>query len=110
MLNLSAAVFLVHERTDKMFIGLHRHSHYSKRDAIAKIPDMVERIGELGQTAWALTDHGTTSGLMEAYRVTQKYNKTHGKNIKFIFGCEMYWVPDIYIKDRKVNIPPHQHH
>ena len=93
-----------------MFIGLHRHSHYSKRDAIAKIPDMVERIGELGQTAWALTDHGTTSGLMEAYRVTQKYNKTHGKNIKFIFGCEMYWVPDIYIKDRKVNIPPHQHH
>jgi len=84
-----------------MFIGLHRHSHYSKRDAIAKIPDMVERIGELGQTAWALTDHGTTSGLMEAYKVTQKYNKTHGTNLKFIFGCEMYWVPDIYIKDRK---------
>ena len=84
-----------------MFIGLHRHSHYSKRDAIAKIPDMIERIGELGQTAWALTDHGTTSGLMEAYKATQKYNKTHGTNIKFIFGCEMYWVPDIYIKDRK---------
>ncbi len=50
-----------------MFIGLHRHSHYSKRDAIAKIPDMVNRI----------------------------------TNIKFIFGCEAYWVPDYYIKDRK---------
>lgn len=84
-----------------MFVGLHRHSHYSKRDAIAKVPEMVERIGELGQTAWALTDHGTTSGLMEAYKVTQKYNKTHNANIKFIFGCEMYWIPDIYIKDRK---------
>lgn len=84
-----------------MFVGLHRHSHYSKRDAIAKIPDIVNRVGELGQTAWALTDHGTTSGLMEAYKVTQKYNKTHGTDIKFIFGCEMYWIPDIYIKDRK---------
>ncbi|BAL84709.1 putative DNA polymerase III subunit alpha (plasmid) [Selenomonas ruminantium subsp. lactilytica TAM6421] len=84
-----------------LFIGLHRHSHYSKRDAIAKIPDMVERIGELGQSAWALTDHGTTSGLMEAYKVTQKYNKQHNTNIKFIFGCEMYWTPNVFIKDRK---------
>ena len=84
-----------------MFVGLHRHSHYSKRDAIAKIPDMVERIGELKQTAWALTDHGTTSGLMEAYKVTQKYNREHNTNIKFIFGCEAYWIPSYYIKDRK---------
>ncbi len=84
-----------------MYIGLHRHSHFSKRDAIAKIPDMIERIGDLGQSAWALTDHGTTSGLMEGYKATQKYNKTHNTNIKFIFGCEMYWVPDVYIKDRK---------
>lgn len=84
-----------------MFIGLHRHSHYSKRDAIAKVADIVNRVGELGQTAWALTDHGTTSGLMDAYKTTQKYNKEHGTDIKFIFGCEMYWIPNIYIKDRK---------
>lgn len=85
------------------FVGLHRHSHYSKRDAIAKIPDIVNRIGELGQTAWALTDHGTTSGLMEAYKVTQKYNKENGTNIKFIFGMEAYWIPSYYIKDRKAS-------
>ena len=86
-----------------MFVGLHRHSHYSKRDAIAKIPEMVSRIGELGQTAWALTDHGTTSGLMEAYKETKKYNKEHGTSIKFIFGMEGYWVPNYYIKDRKAS-------
>lgn len=86
-----------------MFVGLHRHSHYSKRDAIAKIPEMVSRIGELGQTAWALTDHGTTSGLMEAYKETKKYNKEHGTYIKFIFGMEGYWVPNYYIKDRKAS-------
>lgn len=85
------------------FVGLHRHSHYSKRDAIAKIPDIVNRIGELGQAAWALTDHGTTSGLMEAYKVTQKYNKENGTNIKFIFGMEAYWIPSYYIKDRKAS-------
>lgn len=84
-----------------MFVGLHRHSHYSKRDGIAKIPDIVERVAELGQEAWALTDHGTTSGLIEAYKATQKYNKKNGTNIKFIFGCEFYWIPDYYIKDRK---------
>lgn len=83
-----------------MFIGLHRHSHYSKRDAIATIPDMVNRIGELGQTAWSLTDHGTTSGLMDAYKTTKKYNKEHGTDIKFIFGMEAYWVPSYYIRDR----------
>ena len=86
-----------------MFIGLHRHSHYSKRDAIAKIPDIVNRIGELGQTAWALTDHGTTSGLMEGYKATKAYNKEHGTDIKFIFGIEAYWIPNYYIKDRKAS-------
>ena len=84
-----------------MFVGLHRHSHYSRRDAIAKIPDIVSRTAELGQTAWALTDHGTTSGLLEGYRETQNYNHAHGANLKFIFGIEAYWIPDFYLKDRK---------
>ena len=63
-----ALFFMQSKGSIKLFIGLHRHSHYSKRDAIAKIPDMIARIGELGQTAWALSDHGTTNGLMEAYK------------------------------------------
>lgn len=84
-------------------IGLHRHSHYSKRDAIAKIPDIITRTAQLGQKAWALTDHGTTSGLAEAYRETVNFNREHGTNIKFIFGVEGYWVPDFYIKDRKLS-------
>ena len=73
-----------------MFVGLHRHSHYSRRDAIAKIPDIVARTAQLGQSAFALTDHGTTSGLIEAYTETLKFNKSHGTNLKFIFGCEAY--------------------
>ena len=84
-------------------IGLHRHSHFSKRDAIAKIPDIVKRTAELGQSAWALTDHGTTSGLVDAYLETMNFNRVHGTNIKFIFGVEAYWIPDFNIKDRKLS-------
>ena len=84
-------------------IGLHRHSHFSKRDAIAKIPDIIRRTHELGQNAWALTDHGTTSGLIDAYNETMNYNREHGTNIKFIFGVEAYWIPDFFIKDRKLS-------
>ena len=83
-------------------IGLHRHSHYSKRDAIAKIPDIVKRTAELGQTAWALTDHGTTSGLAEGFIETMNFNREHGTNIKFIFGVEAYWVPE-YLKVRGIS-------
>ena len=86
-----------------MFVGLHRHSHYSRRDAIAKIPDIVARTAQLGQSAFALTDHGTTSGLIEAYTETLKFNKSHGTNLKFIFGCEAYWCPDWSTKDRKAS-------
>lgn len=86
-----------------MFVGLHRHSHYSRRDAIAKIPEIVARTAELGQSAFALTDHGTTSGLIEAYTETLNFNKAHGSNLKFIFGCEAYWCPDWSVKDRKTS-------
>ena len=84
-------------------IGLHRHSHYSKRDAIAKVSEIVNRTAELGQKAWALTDHGTTSGLPEAYTATMKYNADHGTDIKFIFGVEAYWIADYGLKDRKLS-------
>ena len=40
---------------------------------------------------------------MEAYLETMKYNRENGTDIKFIFGIEAYWIPDYYIKDRKLS-------
>ncbi len=63
-------------------------------DAISKPKNIVSRIKKLGQTAIAITDHGTTSGLIETYRECQK------QDIKMVFGCEHYFVPDVTIKER----------
>lgn len=75
------------------FISLHSHSHFSLLDSIAKPKDIAKRLVELGQPAFALTDHGTTSGLLEMYHECQK------NNLKMIFGCEHYWTYDATIKD-----------
>lgn len=82
-------------------VRLHQHSDASLGDGLSTARDIVQRVAELGQTAWALTDHGTTTNLLSAYKETEKYNKEHGTNIKFIFGCEFYWTPDYFIRDRQ---------
>ena len=45
-------------RKNDAFIHLHVHSVYSLLDGACRIPEMMERLKELGQTAVALTDHG----------------------------------------------------
>lgn len=63
-------------------------------DAISKPKNIVSRIKELGQTAIAITDHGTTSGLIETYKECQK------QGVKMVFGCEHYYTSDVTIKER----------
>lgn len=89
------------------FVNLHTHTHYSLRDGIAKPVDIVKRVAELGQYGFAITDHGTTSGLMDGYKCVQKFNEQMEKDgnnyrMKFIFGAEFYFTPDVSIKDRKL--------
>lgn len=67
-----------------MVAQLHNHSHFSLLDGISRIDAMFLRIKELGQTAIALTDHGTMSGAIEFYRAGNK----HG--VKPIVGLEAY--------------------
>lgn len=55
---------------------------------------MLSYASALGQSAIALTDHGTMSGCGEGFRYADKYG------IKFIAGCEHYLVPDVTIKDK----------
>ena len=62
-------------------------------DSISKPKDIVERVKEMGQTSVALTDHGTTSGLIETYKICKK------QGIHFVFGVEGYLVDDVLIKE-----------
>ncbi len=69
------------------FVHLHNHSHYSLLDGLQKVPEMLDRIKELGMSSVALTDHGTLSGSIEFYQ------KAKDKGLKPIIGSEVYVAP-----------------
>lgn len=66
------------------FVHLHVHSEYSLLDGACRIKDMVKRAKELGQTAIAITDHGSMYGVMDFYKTAKK------EGVKPIIGCEVY--------------------
>lgn len=65
-------------------VHLHLHTEYSLLDSIIKIPDLVKKVKNMGQTACAITDHGSLGGFVEFYNECKK------QEIKPIFGCEFY--------------------
>ena len=74
-----------------MAVNLHTHDHKgSIRDAIAKPEDIVKHIKELGQTAYAITNHGSTSSLLTHYNLCKKNNikfrDTH-RSYVHMFSC-----------------------
>lgn len=67
-----------------MFAHLHVHTEYSPLDGLAKIEELILKAKSLGQSAIAITDHGSTSGLYDAQQLGDK----HG--FKILLGCEFY--------------------
>lgn len=66
------------------FVHLHVHTEYSMLDGLAKIPKLISKAKEHGQTALALTDHGGMYGAIAFY------NACKDNGIKPIIGCELY--------------------
>lgn len=64
---------------------LHTHTEFSFLDGMAKIEELILRAKELGQTGIAITDHGGSSGLYEAW----KLGKKHDFNV--LLGEEFYF-------------------
>jgi DNA polymerase-3 subunit alpha len=73
--------------TDRSFVHLHCHSHYSLLDGASRIPELVRRVKEQGMNAVALTDHGNLYGAIELYR------EATAAGIKPIIGYEAYVAP-----------------
>ena len=83
------------------FVGLHSHTVFSNGrmlDSINRPEDIVNTIVKLNQKAVGITDHGTCSGLMDVYTEIKKYNKKHDANLKMIFGIELYYTANVFIK------------
>lgn len=78
-----------------MFINLHMHDcKGSIRDAIATPKAINNRIKELGQLGYAITNHGSTSSLLTHYNLCAK------NGLKFVFGLEAYITDNVLVKER----------
>jgi DNA polymerase-3 subunit alpha len=74
--------------SDKQFIHLHVHSHYSLLDGLTQLGELVQTAKEQGAPAVALTDHGSMYGAIEFYQKCKK------EGIKPIVGVETYVAPN----------------
>lgn len=63
---------------------LHLHTSGSELDGAIKIPELVDRIKELGYSACGISDHGTMTKTYEMYK------ECKAKGIKPIIGFEAY--------------------
>lgn len=66
------------------FVHLHLHTEFSLLDGACVIKKLVAQLKEMGQTAVAITDHGSMCGAVEFYKECKK------NDIKPIIGCEVY--------------------
>jgi DNA polymerase-3 subunit alpha len=72
----------------RQYVSLHNHTIGSIGDSLITPKQLIEATQEAGQTAVAVTDHGSMSRLWETYKVAKK------AGIKLIAGCEIYFVDD----------------
>jgi DNA polymerase III subunit alpha len=73
--------------SERRFVHLHCHSHYSLLDGASSIPKLLQRAKDHGMNALALTDHGNLHGALEFYK------KAKDKGINPILGYEAYVAP-----------------
>ncbi len=73
--------------TQRSFVHLHCHSHYSLLDGASRIPGLAKRVKDLGMNACALTDHGNLYGAIEFYRACRE------AGLNPIVGYEAYIAP-----------------
>lgn len=71
------------------YVSLHNHTYFSILDSLIKPEQLFKRCKELGQTAVAITDHGSLGAMWDAL----KASKSTG--VKLIPGCEFYFVDDV---------------
>lgn len=70
------------------FVSLHNQTDFSILDSIISPKALFKRAKELGQTAIAITDHGTLAAAWDAWKASKD------TGVKLIMGCECYFQDD----------------
>ncbi|MGW9067868.1 DNA polymerase III subunit alpha [Streptomyces yangpuensis] len=79
------------------FVHLHTHSEYSPLDGLSRMTEIVNQVTAHGQTAIAITDHGTCAGHPALQRAAD------AAGVKPIFGIEAYLCDDRLLRAEKGN-------
>ncbi len=69
------------------FVHLHVHSEFSLLDGLSRLPELTNRVAELGMPAVALTDHGALYGAIAFSQAAA------AAGVKPIIGVEAYVAP-----------------
>ncbi len=80
----------------KDYVSLHNHTQFSISDSLIWPDELFDKAKELGQSAIAVTDHGTLSGAWECLKASKR------TGVKLIMGCEFYFVDDVDAPSGKV--------
>lgn len=78
------------------FVNLHNQTQYSILDAIITPKALFAKAKELGQTAIAITDHGTLASTWNAFKASKD------SKIKLLIGLESYFKFDIQDEDERM--------
>jgi DNA polymerase-3 subunit alpha len=73
--------------SQRPFVHLHCHTHYSLLDGASRVPELVALVKAQGMNACAMTDHGNLFGAIEFYR------ECKDKGVNPIVGYEAYVAP-----------------
>ena len=70
------------------FVSLHNQTDFSILDSLISPKALLNRAKELGQSAVAITDHGTIASAWDAWKASKD------TDTKLIIGCECYFQND----------------
>jgi DNA polymerase-3 subunit alpha len=77
------------------FVSLHNQTDFSILDSLISPKALFNRAKELGQSAVAITDHGTLAAAWDALKASKD------TGVKLIMGCECYFLNDATQTDDK---------
>jgi len=77
----------------KHFTHLHLHTEFSLLDGAIRISDLMKFAKEQEWKAVGMSDHGNIFGAVKFFEEAKKHK------IKPVLGCEMYFTPDVSIKN-----------
>lgn len=76
------------DESEEKRVELHLHTNMSAMDSVLPVKDAINQAIKWGHKAIGITDHGVVQAYPDAM------NASKGKDIKVLYGCEVYLVDD----------------